>query len=145
MTKPVTLAVIGAGARGYGYAKFAKSFPDRLKIVAVADPNDFCRNRMAGEHNIPAGKCFRTWQEFCAQPKMCDAVAICTQDSMHEAPAVACAKLKYNILLEKPMAPTAEACRKNHPPRFNHSSSHHNAHCARFRYSLRRTLRHRQS
>ncbi len=111
MTEPVTLAVIGAGARGYGYAKFAKSFPDRLKIVAVADPNDFCRNRMAGEHNIPAGKCFRTWQEFCAQPKMCDAVAICTQDSMHEAPAVACAKLKYNILLEKPMAPTAEACR----------------------------------
>ncbi|MBQ6599455.1 MAG: Gfo/Idh/MocA family oxidoreductase, partial [Lentisphaeria bacterium] len=32
-------------------------------------------------------------------------------DSMHEAPAVACAKLKYHILLEKPMAPTAEACR----------------------------------
>jgi predicted dehydrogenase len=111
MSKPVTLAVIGAGARGYGYAKFAKSFPDRLKIVAVADPNDFCRNRLASEYDIPAEKCFHTWQEFCAQPKMCDAVAICTQDSMHEAPAVACAKLKYHILLEKPMAPTAEACR----------------------------------
>ena len=111
MSKPVTLAVIGAGARGYGYAKFAKNFPERLKIVAVADPNDFCRNRLASEYDIPAEKCFHTWQEFCAQPKMCDAVAICTQDSMHEAPAVACAKLKYHILLEKPMAPTAEACR----------------------------------
>ncbi|MBE6372855.1 MAG: Gfo/Idh/MocA family oxidoreductase [Lentisphaerae bacterium] len=111
MSKPVKLAVIGAGARGYGYAKFAKNFPNRLKIVAVADPNDFCRNRLASEYDIPAEKCFHTWQEFCAQPKMCDAVAICTQDSMHEAPAVACAKLKYHILLEKPMAPTAEACR----------------------------------
>ena len=90
MSKPVTLAVIGAGARGYGYARFAKNYPDRLKIVAVADPNDFCRNRLASEYDIPAEKCFHTWQEFCAQPKMCDAVAICTQDSMHEAPAVAC-------------------------------------------------------
>ena len=111
MSKQVTMAVIGAGARGHGYANFAKRFPDRLKIVAVADPNDFCRNRLAKEHNLPADKCFRSWEEFCAQPKMCDAVAICTQDSMHEAPTVACAKLKYHILLEKPMAPTAQACR----------------------------------
>jgi len=105
------MAVIGAGARGHGYANFAKRFPDRLKIVAVADPNDFCRNRLAKEHSIPADKCFRSWEEFCRQPKMCDAVAICTQDSMHEAPAIACAGLKYHILLEKPMAPTAQACR----------------------------------
>ena len=111
MSKLVRMAVIGAGARGRGYAKFALAFPDRLKIVAVADPDDFRRNRMAKEHGIPENMCFRTWQEFCTHPKMCDVVAICTQDSMHEAPAIACAKLKYNILLEKPMAPTAEACR----------------------------------
>ena len=111
MSEPVKLAVIGAGARGYGYAKFAKKFPERLKIVAVADPDDFRRNRMAVEYHIPAENCFRSWEAFCSRPKMCDAVAICTQDNMHEAPAVACAKLKYNILLEKPMAPTAQACR----------------------------------
>ena len=111
MSKPVTMAVIGAGSRGYGYSKFAAHFPDRLKIVAVADPDDFCRNRFAREYHIPPEKCFRTWEEFCAQPRMCDAVAICTQDNMHEAPAIACAALKYHILLEKPMAPTAEACR----------------------------------
>jgi predicted dehydrogenase len=29
---------------------------------------------------------------------------------MHEEPAIACADLKYDILLEKPMAPSAEAC-----------------------------------
>ena len=112
MTKPVRLAVIGAGSRGHGYARFASAFPDRLKIVAVAEPDDFRRNRMAEEHEIPAESCFRTWQDFCSRPKMCDAVAICTQDSMHEEPAVACAKLKYHILLEKPMAPTADACRR---------------------------------
>lgn len=111
MSKLVRMAVIGAGARGRGYARFALAFPDRLKIVAVADPDDFRRNRMAKEHGIPEESCFRSWQEFCSHPKMCDVVAICTQDSMHEAPAIACAKLKYHILLEKPMAPTAQACR----------------------------------
>ena len=105
------MAVIGAGARGNCYSKFAKHFPDRLKIAAVADPDDYRRNHFADEYNIPPEKRFRTWQEFCAQPRMCDAVAICTQDIMHEGPAVACAKLKYHILLEKPMAPTPEACR----------------------------------
>lgn len=111
MSTPVRLAVIGAGSRGYGYAKFAKGHPERLQITAVADPDDFRRNRMAEEYRIPAENCFRSWEEFCSRPKMCDAVAICTQDNMHEAPAIACARLKYHILLEKPMAPTAEACR----------------------------------
>ena len=111
MSTPVKLAVIGAGARGNTYSRFAKSFPDRLKIVAVADPDDYRRNHFADQYQIPEDKRFRTWQEFCKQPRMCDAVAICTQDNMHEAPAIACAKLKYNILLEKPMAPTAESCR----------------------------------
>ena len=112
MSNPVRLAVIGAGSRGHGYARFAATFPERLKIVAVADPDDFRRNRMKEEYQIPDENCFRSWEEFCSKPKMCDAVAICTQDNMHEAPAIACAKLKYHILLEKPMAPTADACRR---------------------------------
>ena len=110
-TKQVSIAILGAGSRGYGYATFAKQYPDRLRIAAVADPNDFLRNRLAKEYGIPADRCFRSWEEFCSRPKMCDAVAICTQDAMHEAPAIACAGLKYHILLEKPMAPTAQACR----------------------------------
>ena len=112
MASPVTLAIIGAGARGTGYAQFAGEYPDRLRIVAVADPDDFCRNRLGDAHNIPEAKRFRSYQEFIAQPRMCDGVIISTQDSLHEAPAVACAKLGYHILLEKPMAPTADACRR---------------------------------
>ncbi|MBR4666985.1 MAG: Gfo/Idh/MocA family oxidoreductase [Lentisphaeria bacterium] len=112
MNKQVTLAIIGAGARGHNYASYAKHFPDRLKIVAVADPDDFRRNRMAGEYDIPPERRFKSYEEFCSHPKMCDAVAVCTQDHLHEAPAIACAKLKYHILLEKPMAPTPEACKR---------------------------------
>ena len=111
MANPVKLAVIGAGARGFGYATFAQQFPERLQIVAVADPDEFRRNKMGNLYNIPESMRFKSYQEFVAQPKMCDAVAICTQDNLHEAPAIACAKCGYHILLEKPMAPTAQACK----------------------------------
>jgi predicted dehydrogenase len=112
MSKPITLAIIGAGARGTGYAVFAQRFPEKVKIAAVAEPNEQRRNYMAKLYNIPAEFCFNGYEEFCQHPKMCDAVAICTQDNLHEAPAIACANLKYDILLEKPMAPTAQACKR---------------------------------
>ncbi|MBE6399072.1 MAG: Gfo/Idh/MocA family oxidoreductase [Lentisphaerae bacterium] len=111
MANPVKLAVIGAGARGFGYATYARQFPERLQIVAVADPDDFRRNKMGNLYNIPEAMRFKSYQEFVSKPKMCDAVAICTQDNLHEAPAIACAKCGYHILLEKPMAPTAQACK----------------------------------
>lgn len=80
MSNLLKMAIIGAGSRGFGYAKFAKDFPERLQITAVADPDDFRRSKMAEEYKIPAENCFRSWEDFCSRPKMCDAVAICTQD-----------------------------------------------------------------
>ncbi|MBQ4328692.1 MAG: Gfo/Idh/MocA family oxidoreductase [Lentisphaeria bacterium] len=112
MNKIVKLAILGAGARGRCYAAFAKQFPDRLQIAAVAEPNDYYREKVAREYNVAPENCFRSWEDFVKKEKMCDAVAICTQDNMHEAPAIACAELGYHILLEKPMAPTPEACKR---------------------------------
>jgi predicted dehydrogenase len=112
MAKTVTMAVIGAGSRGFGYASFAGKYPERMQVVAVADPDDFRRNKMGDLYNIPEERRFRGYEEFAAQPKMCDGVIISTQDNLHEAPAIACAKAGYHILLEKPMAPTAESCRR---------------------------------
>ena len=112
MGKQVTVAVLGAGSRGSGYAKYAEKFPEELKIVAVADPDDYVRNKLGDTHNIPEDKRFPGWEEFVKEAKMCDCVIIGTQDYMHEAPAIACAKLGYHILLEKPMAPTPEACHR---------------------------------
>ncbi|RPI63075.1 MAG: gfo/Idh/MocA family oxidoreductase, partial [Planctomycetaceae bacterium] len=54
---------------------------------------------------------FADWREFVALGKVADAVIIATMENLHEPIAVACAELGYHILLEKPMAPTAQACR----------------------------------
>ena len=112
MSKVVKLVVIGAGSRGNTYSTFATNFPDRAQVVAVVDPDAEKRNRLADKCGVPAENRYNSWEEFVQLPKMADAVLICTQDAMHEGPAVACAKCGYDILLEKPMAPTEESCKR---------------------------------
>ena len=36
---PVTAIIVGAGHRAMVYSELAKTDPDKLKIVGVADPN----------------------------------------------------------------------------------------------------------
>jgi len=45
-------------------------------------------------------------------PKFADIVMICTQDKMHFEPAMKAIDKKYDLLLEKPIAPTANECIK---------------------------------
>ncbi|MFI6602454.1 Gfo/Idh/MocA family protein [Nonomuraea sp. NPDC050536] len=103
----VTLAVIGAGLRGIGYAQQALA-GGRARVVAVAEPDPGRRERLAAEHGIPPEYAFAGWQELLAVPRLADAVIVATQDRMHLEPAVRAAELGYHILLEKPMAPTEE-------------------------------------
>ena len=110
--RPLTFLIVGAGGRGFVYADLAKKIPGKARVVAVAEPRDFHREKMAREHGIAPELVFRTWQEAAAAGRVADCVAICTQDADHEACVKAFAPLGYHILLEKPMAPTAEACRR---------------------------------
>lgn len=112
MTAPVRLAVVGAGGRGSGYARFAEQLPERARVVAVAEPRDVYRQRLADKHGIPAGHVFSDWKDLAAAPKMADAVLICTQDAMHVEPTIAFAAAGYHVLLEKPMAPDPAGCRQ---------------------------------
>jgi predicted dehydrogenase len=109
---PVTLAVIGAGNRGSGHAGWALAHPDRARVVAVAEPRDVRRERLAAAHGLPAGAAFASWRELAERGRLADAVLICTQDAMHVEPAMAFAALGYHVLLEKPMATTEEGCRR---------------------------------
>ncbi len=107
---PIKVIIAGAGGRGTGYAQYAKMFPDRMSVIGVAEPRDYYRNRMVEEYEIPAENVFADWKDMAVKPKFADAVIIATQDNMHEEPAVAFANIGYAMLLEKPMAPTMEAC-----------------------------------
>jgi predicted dehydrogenase len=109
---PVTVAVVGAGDRGAGYAAWALAHPDRARVVAVADPVPARRGRLAERHGIAATGTFGGWKELFASGRLADAVIIATGDRQHAEPAVAAAGLGYHILLEKPMAPAAQDCQR---------------------------------
>ena len=112
MAEPVKLIIIGAGGRGTGYSELVKNINSRAKVVGVAEPREFFRERIAKDHQIPRENVFNSWEDVVKVPKFADAVIICTQDHMHVEPAVQFAKMGYHILLEKPMAPTPEGCRQ---------------------------------
>ena len=111
MSRPVELVVVGAGERGSDYAEFTKHFPDRAQIVGVVEPREFHRKRMVEMYDIPAENVFEDWPAFVERDKFADAAIVSTPDILHEAPAVALCGKGYHLLLEKPMAPTEEACR----------------------------------
>lgn len=109
--KPVTAITLGAGARGNTYGNYAIQFPDQLKIVGVAEPIPIRNERYAKKHNIPDANRFVTWERVFDRPKFADAIIITTPDDLHYGPAMAALKLGYDLLLEKPIAPTERECR----------------------------------
>ncbi len=109
--KKLTAIILGYGMRGQAYAKYAVHQPDELEIVAVAEAEPSRRQYAKELHNLPDDKLFDDWKKLAALPKMADFAIIGTQDKMHLEPALECIEKGYNLLLEKPMAPTAEECK----------------------------------
>ncbi|HET8845795.1 MAG TPA: Gfo/Idh/MocA family oxidoreductase [Ktedonobacteraceae bacterium] len=81
-------------------------------MVGVAEPREFFRERMARKHQVAPESIKSHWQQLAALPRCADAVVIATPDALHMEPALAFAQKGYDILLEKPMAPDPESCRR---------------------------------
>ena len=111
MPTPKTIAIVGAGGRGDLFATLIADHPHLARVVAVAEPRDSYRTHIAAGRGFAPEMTFRTWQEFIAKPRLCDAVVIATMDREHAGPAVACLDKGYDLLLEKPMAVTLADCR----------------------------------
>jgi predicted dehydrogenase len=111
VTEPVTVAVVGAGSRGSGYARLAAE-SGRAGIVAVAEPREFQRKAMVAEHGIADELAFVDWRALADRPRVADAVVVATQDADHVEPVVTFAGLGYHVLLEKPMATSEADCER---------------------------------
>ena len=107
---PLKVIVIGAGNRGTKYATLMSQMPDMYQVVAVADPGKAPREHIQQMYNLPDSACYTDWKDILAQPKMADIAIITTVDAMHYEPALKAIDLGYHLLLEKPVAQTAEEC-----------------------------------
>ncbi len=109
--KPVTAITLGAGNRGNVYGNYAVQYPHDLDIVGVAEPIPIRNKRYTKKHNIPEDNRFVTWEHVFERPKFADAVLITTPDDLHYGPCMKALEMGYDVLLEKPIAPTEKECR----------------------------------
>ena len=108
-----TVAIAGLGSRGrITYAPFASLHPDKMEITAAADIDPGALRETAKTYHIPEERCFTSAEELLAQPKMADAVFICTQDRDHVSQALTALERGYHILMEKPISPDPSECRR---------------------------------
>lgn len=108
--RQLTAICIGAGGRGRGYSNIMGESPEKFKLVGVAEPIDSARNFMVEKFDIPSENTYHSWDEILARPKFADIAIIATMDDMHYAPAMKAIELGYDLLLEKPIAPSPKEC-----------------------------------
>lgn len=107
--KTLDVILIGAGSRGRIYTDYMTD--DRFRVVAVAEPIRELRNYIKNKHNVSEDMCFSDWKDLLSVPKFADIAIIATSDSLHYAPVMKAIELGYNLLMEKPVAPTYRECR----------------------------------
>ena len=110
----ITAIIVGAGHRAMTYAAYAKAYPDKLRIVGVADPIKLRREMVAKEYGLTQAQCFNSAEELASNGKIADAVINGTMDRQHVPTTLPLLKAGYDVLLEKPFAINEEEARELH-------------------------------
>lgn len=109
----ITIAIAGLGSRGKdAYANALAKMPDRAKVVAIADLDPAKVREVAEKFQIPAERCYSSVEAMLREPRLADAMLICTQDQQHVPQAIPALEKGYHILMEKPISPNLEECRQ---------------------------------
>lgn len=109
---PLTVAVVGAGRRGELYSRYALENPERMKVVAVAEPDAGRRQRLAKQHGVSPDNQFESHQGLLAGPRVAEAVINATRDREHHPTAMPLLAAGYHMLLEKPIATSEREVRE---------------------------------
>lgn len=111
-SKPVTAIIVGAGHRAFVYSELAKTNPELLKIVGVADPNPVRRKKAMEYFGFSEDMCFDSAQALAEKGRLADTVINGTMDEQHLETAIPLLNAGYDMLLEKPFAVCEEDMRQ---------------------------------
>lgn len=100
--------IIGAGSRGCIYGSWAHRH--NIEIAAIAEIRPDRLAHAAKEWNVPAEQCFTNTADLFALGKIADAAIIATMDRDHYGHVMQALDCGYDILLEKPISPSAKEC-----------------------------------
>ena len=98
--------LIGFGAWGRHHAQAIAGLPG-LKLAAIACGS--AESGAAARSAWPAARVTQDWRELLAMPDI-DVVDVVTPNHLHATVAIAALRARKDVLLEKPMAITAEEC-----------------------------------
>lgn len=111
MSQPVSAVLLGAGSRGYGaLGSYAVQHPDKLRIVAVAEPDAARRDRAGEALGIDPAYRFQTWQDLLDREQLAPGLINATMDQVHVPSTLAAFGKGYHVLCEKPMGTTPQEC-----------------------------------
>lgn len=112
VSRPVSVIIIGCGNRGRTYSGYAERYPAGMKVVGVSDILEHRKNYIGDKFAVPADMRFGHFREvFASGKKLADAVVIATPDDRHYEPCMKALELGYDVLLEKPVAPSEKECK----------------------------------
>ena len=107
----VEAVLVGGGNRGrFTYGGYALRHPDRLRIVALAEPVADRREAVAAEHGLSADRVAPDWRTLLSRPALAPVAIVATGDTDHVGPALAAIASGHHVLLEKPIAPDPADC-----------------------------------
>lgn len=104
ITNPVTAVILGAGHRSMIYGDISLRYPEKLKIVAVADIDPQKAEFAAERYGVPKERVFTSLEALLSAGKIADIVINGTLDEMHVPTSLPLLALGYDMLLEKPFA-----------------------------------------
>ncbi len=104
----ITAIIVGAGHRALTYASYAQHYPDKMKIVGVADPVKLRREQVAAKYGLTPEQCYESAEDLAAKGKLADAVINGTMDAEHVPTTLPLLEAGYDVLLEKPFAVSEE-------------------------------------
>ena len=103
--------IIGCGGRGQIFAEYAKTCPDEMRVLAIAEKRDYIRDKMKKEYSIEDKYIFSDYHELFSLGKIADVVFIATQDNQHIEPSLMALEAGYkNIMVEKPIDKDLKKC-----------------------------------
>src|SRR5580692_12322188 len=106
----IDVAVIGAGAISSFHLDGYRAFPDRCRVVAVADTDVARARKRILEYQLTDAVALDGVDAVLADGPHLDLASVCTPPSTHAEIAARLLDAGVNTLLEKPMAPSLAEC-----------------------------------
>lgn len=110
--KAVKMVIVGNGERAGCYCRYALTDPDKLRIVAIVDPDKRKQEEGVRLYGVSPDRCFDSVEDFLACEKEHGRSADCalnaTMDELHYETAMPLLRAGYHMLLEKPVVNNME-------------------------------------